>query len=297
MAAVPWKVSLHGGHSGQFCEHADDTLRSILEQAVASGMAAYGVSEHAPRSDPRFLYPSEKKKGYTIERLASDFDRYARESRILQAEFEGRLAVLRGFETEVVPSGSYQELAKSIRSLHGFDYVVGSVHHVEEIPIDESPMNFSAAVAACGGLEELFVRYYQLVQEMIQRIRPDVVGHLDLPKLHAPPGSDLATERIRRVAEETIEVASSAKCILDLNTAAWRKGLSEPYPAPWLVRLAAKAGIPFCFGDDSHRCSEVGYGLDRGKQYLLSNGVETVTVLERRDGTTARRRVPLQPAA
>ncbi|HEX6202492.1 MAG TPA: histidinol phosphatase, partial [Thermoanaerobaculia bacterium] len=52
----PWRVSLHGGHSGEFCDHATGTLAEVLEAAVAAGYAIFGVSEHAPRSDPRFLY-------------------------------------------------------------------------------------------------------------------------------------------------------------------------------------------------------------------------------------------------
>ena len=30
MEVVPWKVSLHGGHSGAFCDHARGTLEQVL---------------------------------------------------------------------------------------------------------------------------------------------------------------------------------------------------------------------------------------------------------------------------
>lgn len=293
MDPVPWKVSLHGGHSGEFCEHAEGTLRETLDEAARLGFAAYGVSEHAPRPESRFLYDSEREKGYTVERLELEFERYARHSRRLQDEFEGRLAVLRGFEAEVVPAGRYAALMCGIRERHGFDYVVGSVHHVQEISIDESPAMLRCAVDSCGGLEPFFVRYYKQVREMIEELQPDIVGHLDLPKLHAPPGRDLATGPVRAAAEEAIGAALSNGCILDLNTAGWRKGLPEPYPSPWLVRLARDAGVPFCFGDDSHHRGQVGYGIEQARDYLLSNGVHSVTVLERWDGATTRREVPL----
>ncbi len=276
MTPVPWKVSLHGGHSGEFCEHAKGTLRETLEAAVAAGFGTYGISEHAPRSEPRFLYESERAKGYTVERLEREFDDYAAASRLLQAEFGDRLAVLRGFEAEVVPVGRYGDLMRDLRARHGFDYVVGSVHHVAELSIDESPGMYSAAVEACGGLEALLVRYYGLVREMVEDIRPEVVAHLDLPRLFAPAGAELSTRRIREAAESAIEAARAGGCILDLNTAAWRKGLPEPYPAAWLVRMAAEAGVPFCFGDDSHDASQVGSGILRAREYLLRNGVSTV---------------------
>ena len=290
---LSWKVSLHGGHSGEFCEHATGTLRAILDTAAAAGLRAFGVSEHAPRPEPRFLYESERTKGYSVERLQREFDAYAEASKKLQKEFRGRLPILRGFEAEVVPSSNYADTMRSIRRRHEFDYTVGSVHHVNEISIDESPALYRLAVDSCGGLESFMERYYALVRGMIEEVRPEVVAHLDLPKLHAPAGADIATPRIRRAAEEAIEAARNRNCILDLNTAAWRKGLSEPYPAPWLVRLAAEAHVPFCFGDDSHSAAQVGFGIERARRYLLANGVDSVTCLEKRGRTLKRQEIPL----
>ncbi len=295
MATVPWKASLHGGHSGEFCEHASGTLRQSLEAAVAAGFDTYGVSEHAPRAESRFLYASEREKGYSVDRLEQEFQAYAAESRRLKAEFRDRLTVLRGFETEAVPTNRYAALMQDLRKRHGFDYLVGSVHHVNEVSVDESPELFRASVQTSGGLEPFFEQYYDLVREMILTLRPEIVAHLDLPKLFAPPGSDLATSRIRRAAEGAIAAAKTCNCILDLNTAGWRKRLDEPYPAPWLVRMAAGLGIGFCFGDDSHGPAQVGCGLDRARDYLLANGVSTITILAQQGPKLARRTVPLSP--
>ena len=294
MSPVPWRVSLHGGHSGEFCEHATGTLRGILEAAVAGGFSTFGVSEHAPRTEPRFLYETERAKGYSVKRLQREFEAYSEASLRLQEEFRGRLSVLRGFEAEVVPSLNYAETMRAIRSQHDFDYTVGSVHHVGEISIDESAALFRAAVDACGGLEPLLVSYYGLVRDMIEELRPEIVAHLDLPKLHAPAGADLATPRVRRAAKEAVDVARNRNCILDLNTASWRKGLGEPYPAPWLVHLATEAGVPFCFGDDSHSAAQVGFGIERARQYLLEHGVDSVTCLAYRGRRVTRRRIRLR---
>ncbi len=110
--------------------------------------------------------------------------------------------------------------------------------------------------------------------------------------------ADLETERVRRAAMATLEAVRAAGAILDLNTAGWRKGLGEPYPAPWLMRAAHAMGIGFCFGDDSHRPSEVGAGVERARSYLLENGVDSVTVLTREgdvgSGAIVRRRVALR---
>ena len=250
--------------------------------------------EHAPRTEPRFLYESERAKGYSVQRLQREFEAYSEASRKLQEEFRDRISVLRGFEAEVVPSSDYAETMRAIRIEHDFDYTVGSVHHVAEISIDESAALYRAAVDACGGIEPFLASYYGLVRDMIEELRPEIVAHLDLPKLYAPAGADLATPKVRRAAEKAMEVARKCNCILDLNTASWRKGLGEPYPAPWLVRLAAEADVPFCFGDDSHSAAQVGFGIERARQYLLDNGIDSVTCLALRGRLVTRSLIPLE---
>ncbi|MCS7311015.1 MAG: hypothetical protein NZ741_12430, partial [Armatimonadetes bacterium] len=91
----------------------------------------------------------------------------------------------------------------------------------------------------------------------------------------------LDTPPIRRAAEQALEAIRAVGSILEVNTAGYRKGLGEPYPAPWLVQMGARMGIGFCFGDDSHQVQQVGFGIEQAREYLLGLGVRTVTVLVR----------------
>jgi histidinol-phosphatase (PHP family) len=293
MPAQPWKVSLHGGHSGEFCEHAAGDLREVLEAAVAAGYHTFGVSEHAPRSEERLVYATERAKGFDVARLRTDFEDYAQAITPLADEFSDRLTVLRGFEAEVVPAHSYREEMLGHRRRFGFDYMVGSVHYVDEISIDGPKSDFDAVLAQAGGLEPLAVCYYEAIAAMVDALRPDVVGHLDLIRRNAPPDAALDTSAIRKSAGRALEAVREHGCILDLNTAGWRKGLGSPYPAPWLVQWASQMSVGFCFGDDSHGPAQVGEGVDQARGYLLENGVTTVTVLTRDGGAIVRRVVPL----
>ena len=163
-------------------------------------------------------------------------------------EYAGRLTVLRGFEAEVVPSARYAEIMREYRERFGFDYIVGSVHYVDEISIDSTTESFEQAMEAAGGLEDLAVRYYETIAAMVQAIKPDVVGHLDqIRKLGHRYGA-LDTPAIRRAAGQALEVIRQAGAILDLNTGGYRKGLETPFPDVWLLALARDMSIPFCFG-------------------------------------------------
>jgi histidinol-phosphatase (PHP family) len=293
MPAQPWKVSLHGGHSGKFCEHAVGELRHVLEAAAAAGYHTFGVSEHAPRSQERFLYATEREKGYDIPRLHAEFEAYAKAIDLLAAEFADRLVVLRGFEAEVIPTAGYRDEMLGIRERFGFDYMVGSVHYVDETSIDGPKADFETLLARSGGLEQAAVKYYEAVAEMVEALRPEVVGHLDLIRRNAEPDAPLDTPAIRKAAGLALEAVRAHGCILDLNTAGYRKGLGSPYPAPWLLRQAHAMGIGFCFGDDSHGPHQVGEGVEQARGYLLENGVNSVTVLTREDGAVVRRVVAL----
>ncbi|HLI47168.1 MAG TPA: histidinol-phosphatase [Chthonomonas sp.] len=298
-----WRISLHGGHSGEFCDHAEGTLREMLEAAVAAGYRTFGVSEHAPRPEA-FLYEEERALGWDAEKLAADFHRYTHTINTLAEAFAPQLMVLRGFEAEVVPQQTYVKTMLALRTRQlengrpAFDYMVGSVHYVHEIQIDGAPESYRTAVEACGGVTSFAKSYYAQVAEMVEALRPEVVGHLDLIRKNARAvglsPEALETPEIKAAAETALEAIRAYGAILDLNTAGWRKGLDTPYPAPWLVQRAHAMGIPFCFGDDSHRPKEVGMGLEEARLYLLRNGVMHITTLERsEDGSLLRRRCPL----
>lgn len=273
----PWKVSLHGGHSGEFCDHAKGTLRETLEAAVAFGYHVYGVAEHAARVEPRHLYPEEAALGWDIDKVQRDFEAYAGAVRRLADEFADRLTVLCGFEAEVIPADRYAGLMLGYRERLGFDYMVASAHYVGEAFIDYDQANFDQAVEQYGGLEPLVVAYYRGVADMVEALRPEVVAHFDVIRKYA--GSPCDTPAIRRAVADALEVVRRHECILDVNTAGYRKGLGMPYPAPWIVQLANDMGIPFCFGDDSHGPDQVGAGIERARQYLLENRVPTITTL------------------
>ncbi|MFN4033143.1 MAG: histidinol-phosphatase [Fimbriimonadales bacterium] len=288
MHQAEWRISLHGGHSGEFCEHAEGSLREILEAACEAGYHVFGVAEHMPRVDAKFLYPKEIEWGWTPQTLEQTFERYAQTVRQLAEEFADRLTVLRGFEIEVVPQDRYVALVQHYRLKHGFDYIVGSVHYLHDASIDGySEQGFLEMMERVGGMEEVAVQYYHKVAEMAQAVRPEVIGHLDLVRLKATRlgvSEQVSTSRVRQAVEQALEAIRAVGARVEVNTSALRKGLDQPYPADWIVQMGARMGVQFCIGDDSHRPAQVGFGLDAAREHLLRNGVQEVHFLTRENG-------------
>jgi histidinol-phosphatase (PHP family) len=280
-SSAPWKVSLHGGHSVTYCDHATGELREMLEMAVAKGLHTYGLAEHAPRFDPKFLYPDEIGMGWDIPKIIADFEAYARDTKELVEEFAGRLTVLRGFEAEIIPADGYRDIMLGLREKHEFDFMVGSVHYVDEILVDGWPETFERALRKRGDVENLAVAYYENVAEMVEALKPEIVGHFDVVRKFGAAHGPVDTPPIRRAAKAALEAAREHACILDCNTGGYRKGHGMPYPAPWIVEMAREMEVPFCFGDDSHTVDEVGADFEQAREYLVEHGVESVTFLSR----------------
>ncbi len=277
----PWRVSLHGGHCAPWCDHAHGTLIERLETACDRGFSVYGCSEHMPRLDERFLYRNEREMGWTVATLVDGFERYMCAAREQQTRLDGRITFLVGMETDNVPEDRWVEIALAYRQQHQIDYIVGSAHYVAECGIDGDAEEFENAMARCGGLTPLAVRYYRTLAEVVDSVRPDVVGHLDLIRKIGRLHGDVDTGPILQAAEDALQAVKRSGAILDINLAGYRLGFGHPYPAPHLLARAIELGIPLCFGDDSHHPNHVGMHYEQARQYLLDHGATHITSVDR----------------
>lgn len=286
---MPW-FSYHSGHSGEFCRHAKGSLEAVLERAVEAGFTHYGLSEHVPRDDAHWLFPGEEDLG--TEGLARLFEAYALEARELAARFAGRLEVLVGFETEMLPEPGWQERMRAIRAAGGFDYCVGSVHHVGEHWVDFKPEMSARAAEAHGGRVPLQIRYFEKLTELVLALKPEVVGHLDLVRKFDGPAASF-DPAVRPSIERALTAVRDSGSVLDVNAGAHRRGLSPVYPLPWILERARALGIGVTLGDDSHGAHDVGVGLDACMTAIAAAGYREVHYLQRRDGVVQWTRAEL----
>ncbi len=224
----------------------------------------------------------------------AQFEGFAAASAEAVHDYADRIEVLRGLEAEVVPASSYVVETQRLRARFQLDYVVGSVHWVDDHPIDVSRDLFDRAVAHAGGLAPLLVRYYRALAEMVDALRPEVVGHFDLPRLFSqgePAHTDAGVLAARR---DALAVIAQRGALVEVNTAGIRKDLGGAYPASDVVIEGRDLGVAFTLSDDSHHVDDVGLGLDEARAHLLAAGVRSVWRLRRSEhGTIERLEVPL----
>ncbi|MDA1266756.1 MAG: histidinol-phosphatase [Planctomycetota bacterium] len=270
--------SYHGGHSGSYCHHAKDDLGDVVARAYELGFTHYGLAEHAPRYLDEHVYDEERARGITPADLEATFAAYVERACALRDEYAGRLEVLVGFETERLP-GDWRERMPALRASAPFDFVVGSVHDIDGVWVDQSPEVSAGLVERCGGRAPFEVRYFEALAELVSTLRPDIVGHPDLVLRYDGPGANLTSEGLA-AAEAVLYAARDAGSALDVNCGAWRRG-GPLYPSLPLLRRARELGVRVTLGDDSHGVATVGAALEDSLTHLGAAGYGEVHYLAR----------------
>ena len=273
MASSPDRVSVHGGHSGEFCGHAEDTLEEIVRAYIAHGYTWVGITEHMPPERDALSYPDELAAGLNAVDQQARFAGYMSTCRRLRDKYASQIRILVAFETEAY--SGYEKWVPAVREECKPDYIVGSVHQINDELFDGSPEWYRAAADTVGGVDALYCAYFDRQYEMISKLRPEVIGHFDLVRIFDPDYrarlvKPFVWDRVMRNLEAIRDLGS----ILDFNLAALKKGQPEPYVCRPVLEQALKMGIAVVPGDDSHGVGNVDRHWDEGICFLREAGCD-----------------------
>lgn len=267
-------VSVHGGHSGQFCHHAKDSLEEIVQAYIRHGFPWVGITEHAPGLSQELLYTDQQEAGYTPAFLLERFGRYMEECRRLQQKYSDQIEIFAAMETETYTG--YDEFTPMLVDRFKPDYLVGSVHFVADLNFDYSKEKYDETAAAIGGYEEMYCRYFDLQYEMIELLRPAVVGHFDLIRIFdGDYRRRLREPEIEQRVVRNLELIKKHDLILDFNLRSLLKGADEPYITGHILAMARDLGIAVVPGDDSHGLANIHINMDKAIAILARYGFST----------------------
>lgn len=177
------------------------------------------------------------------EALGKQFNDYYFEARRVQRVYAPAINVLVGFESEWIRPSTHVKITDLLHK-YRFDLFVGSVHHVCGVPIDISKAQYELALSKAGGTTELlFQKYFDEQFEMLQALKPPIVGHFDLIRLFHDEKGIMSFDKLPEVwskIHRNLEFIAAYGGLLELNTAAIRKGLREAYPTRDICRVCLK---------------------------------------------------------
>lgn len=267
-------VSVHGGHSGQFCNHATDSLEEIVQLYISKKFPWVGITEHTPAISDELLYPDQKEAGLTPEFLLKRFGDYMKECRRLQKKYSSEIKIFAAMEIETY--SGYQEFIPYLIDRFHPDYIVGSVHFVDDMGFDYSQEQYDQTVEAAGGIESMYCKYFDKQFEMIKLLKPAVVGHFDLIRIFDPGYKEriLQPEIMDRI-KRNLQLIGELDLIMDFNLRSLLKGADEPYISRVILEMALEQGISIVPGDDSHGLTSIGVNMDKWVAVLDQLGCNT----------------------
>ena len=182
---------------------------------------------------------------YTAATLAEQFDGYFHEAQRLQKVYAPEIKLLVGMEVDWIRPSSLEVIANLLRK-YPFDLFIGSVHHVHGIPIDYDKKLYSEARKKSGGTDEQLAEdYFDLQYEMLQALKPPIVGHFDLIRLLSDDveASFVRWTRVWSKILRNLDFIVGYGGLVELNSAALRKGMSEPYPRAEICKVSMSPSL------------------------------------------------------
>jgi histidinol-phosphatase (PHP family) len=156
------KVDLHN-HT-VLCNHATGTVMEYVEAAIACQTKYFGFSDHAPMHyDPAY------RMGFDQMDLYESWVEEARE------RYADEITVLLGYEIDYLPG--YMDESVLTRPC---DYLIGSVHFIDNWGFDNP--EFIGRYEGVD-IDDVYRRYFGLIEEMARSGRFDIAGHFDLLKV------------------------------------------------------------------------------------------------------------------
>jgi len=236
------------------CGHAQGRPEEYARNAVAVGLKEIGFSDHMP------LLAHQRDN---ISMAIDELPEYHRMIEAVRRQFAEQLDVKVGIEADFEPG--YEAKTRNILTAYPYDYVIGSVHFLDDWGFDnpeEMTLWDQADVTA------VYRKYYGLLRRSAASGLFNIMGHVDLVKKFGHrPAQNLEDE-----IQETARVFKDSGVAIEINTAGLRKPVQEMYPSLSALRIYCEAGVPVTFGSDAHLPGDVGRDFDKAVDWAKQAG-------------------------
>jgi len=245
-------TSVDGHVHTNLCNHARGEMEEYVLSAINQGLRKLVFLEHLEVGINYFesTWLSE-----------NDFDYYHDEGKRLQEKYQGQIEV--GLGVEVGYNPRFLNEIQQRLALHTWDRI-GISYHFLETSSGHLNMVSRKQVNIDGldqyGLDEVVCRYFNDLQEAVEKLPGQVLCHIDAVLRHH--ANIIFTPEHHGRIDKLLDAVSRKKMAVEVNTSGY-KTKQQPYPSLAILKKAVARNIPLVAGSDAHCPEDVGRHFDR----------------------------------
>ncbi len=247
-----------------FCD-GKNPPQEMIAAAKRNGFVSLGFSGHAHTGFASTWC-------MTLDRQ----EKYLEAIRALQPSAQG-VRIWAGLEVDALTAPYL------LPATHTVDYRIGSMHYF----YPEGPQADGQADKLKEYWETVFhgdglalaSHYYSIFAEFLNRERPEIIGHFDLIRKHAPTLGlfDENDPAYRKIALAALERAFPCGGVIEINTGGIARGyLPTPYPTQELLNAWREMGGKVTITSDCHDCHNLTCAYDMAWDMVKKAGFKSV---------------------
>ena len=238
-----------------YCD-GKNTAEEMVQKAIELGLSELGFSGHSYTEFD--LEPCMTREGT---------EEYKKEITHLKEKYKDKIKILLGIEYDY----------HSVGSLHGYDYILGSVHYIlkdgEYLCIDYGRQKQIDAVNKYynGDFYSYIEDYYKTVADLYNKLKCDIIGHFDLITKYNEDGKLFDTQHPRYIAawKAAAQAIIKTPAVVEINTGGIARGsVSHAYPSNEIIDYFKENGKKMIFSSDCHNKDFLLCEYDTVKKYL-----------------------------
>lgn len=244
------------------CTHAAGTMEEYVEYALSKEIREIGFSDHFPMDV----------LGFSNETICSmsydDLEDYLSNIDILKEKYEGIIEIRTGIEMDY--QEDLEEKLKEFTADNRWDYIIGAIHFIDGYDFSKPGQE---RVFKNISVDDLYIKYFEKVKNLVNSGLFDIVAHLDLIKKFGCKPKNISLEELYR---EIAKVVADAGVTVEVNTGGFRHPVKEMYPSNILLEKLFLEGVPFTIGSDAHKPEDVGYNFGLVLEGLQVLGINKI---------------------
>lgn len=256
-----YDLHTHSEHS--FDGHHSCTL--MCESAVEKGLKGIAITDHCEIDS----------KDCDFDKLCGNqFFDTTKSAKIFSKEIK----VYKGIE---MGQAIYNKpLAESILNKYKYDFVLGSIHNLENME------DFFFLDYNHYDVYKLLEKYFENIYKLCEWNRFDSLAHLTYPLRYITGKYKIRVDlsKFSEVINSILALLIKNEKALEINTSGFFNEMQDILPSADIVKKYKELGGKYItIGSDSHFCDKIGMGIEQGMDAALKCGFTHITVFENRE--------------